>query len=191
MRSHARDDEAEQRRMHAGRRFGGVAPSPAADEELTWFFNRAPMAVDVPSIQGELLARRPPGSPRALERRAEALHAARAIGERLVTAGVHEARVLQALYTDRCWARAIARRLEHLAGVIESLAVVRAAHLAAQRQGRTRAADTATWLEQLADARCEELRGWREEADRACGHALAAYERVRGEVPSVVPQEER
>jgi hypothetical protein len=30
----------------------------------------------------------------------------------------------------------------------------------------------------------------KEQATRACGHAIRAYERVRGDGPSVVPQED-
>jgi hypothetical protein len=64
----------------------------------------------------------------------EALHSAREIRQRLQKLGVREIDVLDALYTERRWSRAIERR--------------------------------------------------------ACGDAITAYERVRGDGPSVVPQED-
>jgi hypothetical protein len=68
---------------------------------------------------------------------------------------------------------------------------VSAEHLGQRMLGLTTAASTTAWLEELVAARSEELRGWREDADAACGRALAAYQRARGKGPSVVPTEDR
>jgi hypothetical protein len=68
---------------------------------------------------------------------------------------------------------------------------VRAEHLGQRMLGRTTASSTTAWLEELVAAQSNELRGWREDADRACGRALAAYQRARGEGASVVPAEDR
>jgi hypothetical protein len=177
--------------MHAGRRFGDVLVSMEADEELVWLFNDAGQQIDWPSIQGALFAGRHPGHPQAMEARAEALHAARKIWGRLQNIGAREGMVLEALYTERVWPRALVRRLGHLIGVVEAMTPVRAEHVGQRMLGRTTAASTTDWLEELVAARSEELRGWREDADRACGRALAAYQRARGAGPSVVPPEGR
>lgn len=176
--------------MHAGRRFGDVVPSRAADAELTWFFNDAATEINRPSVQGALLDDERPGSAEALEARADALHAGRKIWERLQQTGARECRVLEALYADERWPRALARKLVHLAGVVQAMPSVRADYLRARMQGRTTAANATEWLEELAEQCPEELDGWRGQAVRDCERALAAYERVRGKGRSVVPEEE-
>jgi hypothetical protein len=177
--------------MHAGRRFGDVLVSPEADDELTWFFNEAGEQIEPPSIQGILLDGRHPGHPWLLEARAEALHAGRKIWGRMQNIGAREGAVLEALYTERVWPRALVRKLGHLTGVVEATPRVRAEHLGQRMLGRTAAATTTEWLEALVAARSEELRGWRDDALDASGRALSAYERARGKGPSVVPQEDR
>ncbi|HEX8794063.1 MAG TPA: hypothetical protein VF765_24140 [Polyangiaceae bacterium] len=177
--------------MHAGRRFGDVVPSRAADAELTWFFNDAAMEIDQPSVQGALFEDKRPGSAEALDARADALHAGRKIWERLQQIGERECSVLAALYTGECWPRTLARKLVHLAGVVEAMPSVRADYLRAHMQGRTTAANTTQWLDELAEHGPEQLDAWRAQALRACAQALAAYERVRGRTGSVVPEEER
>jgi hypothetical protein len=176
--------------MHAGRRFGDVVPSRAADAELTWFFNQAAMDIERPSVQGALFEDQRPGSAEALEARVDALHAGRKIWERLQRIGERECSVLAALYTEECWPRALARKLVHLTGVVESMPSVRAEYLRARMQGRTTAEDATQWLEELVEQCPKDLDGWREQAVRACAQALTAYERVRGRSGSVVPQEE-
>ena len=153
--------------MHLGRRFGDVFVGLEADEELTWLFNRAAMEIEPSCAHGALYGEPQPGNPEAVLARVEALHAARKIWGRFETSPGHDGRVL------------------------EALAAVRAEHLAAREQGRTAAPDAGAWLEELALAGSERLRGWRERADAACGHAVAAYARARGDGPSVVPSEDR
>ena len=177
--------------MHLGRRVGDVLVGLEADEELTWLFNRAAMEIEPSCAHGALYGEPQPGNPEAVLARVEALHAARKIWGRFETIPVHDGRVLEALYTERWWPRALVRRLGHLVGVVEALAAVRAEHLAAREQGRTAAPDAGAWLEELALAGSERLRGGRERADAACGHAVAAYARARGDGPSVVPSEDR
>jgi hypothetical protein len=101
MNQHARDDETRPAGMHVRHRFGDVTPSIEADDELEWLYDRCAIAVAAPSVQGELLLERHPGSPEAVLARAEAMHAARKICERLRKIGVREQTVLEALYTER------------------------------------------------------------------------------------------
>lgn len=176
--------------MHAGRRFGDVVPSRAADEELTWFFNDAAIEIDRPSVHGALFEDKRPGSAEVLEARADALHAGRKIWERLQQTGERECSVLAALYTEECWPRTLARKLVHLAGVVEAMPSVRAEYLRARMQRRTTAPNATQWLDELAERCPKELDAWRQQAVRACAQALAAYERVRGRTGSVVPEEE-
>jgi len=176
--------------MHAGRRFGDVVVGSALDHELCWYFNRAESATELPSVQGQLLAGRQPGSVGALLSRVEAAHAARKICERLKRLDVRDALVLGALYTERRWPRELVRKLQHLAGVVESLPGVRAQHLGERMAGRTTAPSTTTWLEELVTDRPEQAVEWREEAGRACARAVSAYQHVRGDDESVVPEQE-
>jgi len=176
--------------MHAGRRFGDVVVGGALDHELAWFFNTAESAMELPSVQGQLLAGRQPGSVGALLSRVEATHAARKICERLKSLDVRDALVLAALYTERRWPRALVHKLQHLAGVVESLPGVRAQHLGERETGRTRATSTTAWLDELVADRPEQAVMWREEAGRACARAVSAYQQVRGDDESVVPEED-
>jgi len=171
MNQHARDEETRQAGMHAGHRFGDVVPSIETDDELAWFFNYAALDCSGPSVLGAMRSGRHPGSLGVTEACIEALHSAREIMQRLQKLGGREIDVLDALYTERRWSRAIERRLGHLAPVVEVLT-------------------TTEWLEELVEQHPEEATAWREQATRACGHAIRAYERVRGDGPSVVPQED-
>ncbi len=186
----ARSVSNEREQMHAGRRFGDVVVGAAADHELTWFFNEAESAMELPSVQGQLLAERRPGSPEALLAGAEAIHAGRKIWERLLAVGARDEFVLQALYTARRWPRAIERKLFHLSGVVESLPAVRAQHLFERGRKLTAAATTTAWLEEIVEQRAAEAVAWRDDAARACARALSAYQHVRGEGPSVAPEED-
>ena len=185
------EQETKSSGLHFGRHLGDVQLTKEADEELAWFFNDAASAIDAPSVQGILFDWRDPGDPAIVEARAEALHAARKIWERLQKMGAAEVRILEALYTERRWPRALERRLGYLAGVVEAMPDVRAAHLGERMQGCTAAANTTAWLEELAAERPEKLGAWKREALHACVRALSAHQRVRGTGPSVVPQEDR
>jgi len=185
----ARIVDNEREHMHAGRRFGDVIVGAAADHELTWFFNEAELAMELPSVQGQLLAGRQPGSVGALLSRVEARHATRRICERLKRLDARDALVLEALYTERRWPREMVRKLQHLAGVVESLPGLRAAYLGERMRGRTHATSTTEWLEELVVADPDHAVAWREEAGRACARAVSAYSQVRGDDESVVPEE--
>jgi hypothetical protein len=176
--------------VHSKWQFGDVSPSREAREELRWFFNEAESEVGVPSSFAGLLGGASPASLEATERRAEALHAARKIGERLQAVSVTDVRMLEALYTERPWPRALVRALGVLASPVAALVVVRTEHLRALVAARTQAKTLAAWLEELLAADRDALAPWRPEAELACAMAVAAYERARGKGPSVVPEEE-
>jgi hypothetical protein len=108
-------------------------------------------------------------SPEAIVSGAHAMHQARRIWERLKRIGERHEMVLEALYTERRWPRAIEHRFRHLAGVVEALS---------------------GGFEKLVVDGSEQVAWWREQAANACAHALSAYEKVRGEGPSVAPQED-
>jgi hypothetical protein len=123
-------------RGRSARRFGDVSPSEAADAELSWFFNEAEMAIDVPSNYCMLLAGRSATSLEEQERRIEALHAAGKIHVRLMALRASDVLVLSALYTE------------------------------------------------------QPIPGTQRDVERACAAAVSAYDMVRGDGPSVVPEEE-
>ena len=184
------EKEAQPTGMHLGRRFGDVTPSREADEELAWFCNEAFSAIEPQCAHEGMLGGREPGNPQVVLARAEAIHAARKIWERLQRMGPRAANVVEALYTERVWPGALARRLGHLVGVVEGNPRVRAEWLIAREQGRTAATSTVAWLEELVAARSTEVGEWREQAVDACARALTEYEGVRGDEESVVPKED-
>jgi hypothetical protein len=170
--------------------FGDVSPSKAADEELRWFFNEAESAVEQPSNFIGLLAGLSPTSLEAVEERAEAMHAAGKVRKRLEALSTTHALVLEALYRERVWPRAVTRALGDVAGVIAASATIRVLHLRALAGARTEADTAVEWLEELVAAKAGVLATWRKDAERDCVIALCAYERVRGKGGSVVPDEE-
>jgi hypothetical protein len=171
------------------RKFGEVSPSPAADQELHWFFNEAEIAIDLPTNFRARVAGMSPASVEAMERRAEALHAAGKIKAYLQAIPATDALLLAGLYTERLWPRAVTRMLGTMAGAMEASAIVRLEHVRAVVRGRTERTKPLAWLEELSQARDPRLPVWRRQVEDACAIALCAYERVRGEGPSVVPQE--
>jgi hypothetical protein len=74
-----------------------------------------------------------------------------------------------ALYMERRWPRVIEHRFRHLAGVVEALS---------------------GGFEKLVFDDSEQVVWWREQALKACAYALSAYEEVRGDGPTVAPQED-
>ena len=99
------------RRPRKRRLFRDYAPSAAADAELTWFFNEAEIAMDQPSNFCALLAGASPMSFEHVERRAEAVHAARKIQESLERLRPTDALLLAGLYTERVWSSSVTRAL--------------------------------------------------------------------------------
>jgi hypothetical protein len=176
--------------MHAEHRFDDVSPSAQADEELAWFFNEASCAIGEPSSHAVLIEGAQHSGTERAERRIEALHTASKIWTRLASLSVTDARVIEALYTERPWPAPIVRHLGPVAGVVAAMATVRAEYMTAWMRHQTHAADVATWLEELLARDSRSLAGWRDEARRTCATAVAAYERARGRGPSVVTKEE-
>jgi hypothetical protein len=177
-------------RVRASRyRIGNVSPSAAAERELRWFFNEAASEVDEPSNFAGLLAGMSATSLEAVERRAEAVHAAAKIRGRLQAVSGTDARMLEALFTERPWPARLERRLGVLAGPVVALPVVKAEHLRALMGARTRQKMLAGWLEDLLKADRDALAPWLPEAALACSMAIGAYEGVRGRGPSVVPED--
>lgn len=171
----------------------GASPSPAAEEELFWFFNEAEAAIDQPSTYYPMLRRETALSLEEVEARQEALHAASKIKARLEALSVADALLLAGLYTERPWSERVERALGSgcLAGALVVSASFRAAYMTAVVRGVTKANSAAAWLEEVVRAGGPAaVSAWRQEVERACAHAVRAYERARGEGPSVVPQEE-
>jgi hypothetical protein len=144
----------------------------------------------VPSSFCALLAGLPAGGIEATERRAEALHAAGKIRARLESISVTDARMLESLYRERAWPLRVERALGILAGPVEALAVVRVEHLRAVARMLTETRTVTAWLDELLAADRKALAPWRPEAALLCRMAIRAYERARGNGPSVVPEEE-
>jgi hypothetical protein len=182
----SREDEVE-----SGLKFGDVTPSETANRELRWFFNEAEEACDQPSnYAGLLLGGVSPASLEAMEDRAEAIHAAKKIREWVDAVSLPEALVLEGVYRERVWPRAVARALGPLAGAVAALPTVRVLHMRALVSARTATDSPDEWLEEVARGRPEALVPWRAEAERACANAIRAYERVRGKGECVVPEPE-
>ncbi|MGH7295115.1 MAG: hypothetical protein ACRELB_09290 [Polyangiaceae bacterium] len=169
-------------------RFGGVAPSLAAVEELWWFFNEALIDVEQPSSYEGLLTGDSPVSAAAVERRAEAVHGAWTIHGWLQKLRVFHARMLEALFTERPWPERVEAALGILTGPVESLPLVRAEHLTAIARGQTTMKTVTSWLdERLAWGGERALAAWRREAEMRCATAVLAYELARGNRSSVSP----
>jgi hypothetical protein len=68
---------------------------------------------------------------------------------------------------------------------------VRAEHLCALARGQTSARSVAEWIEEVVRrGRPDLVAEWRQELEVVCATAVRAYERVRGEGPSLVPEME-
>ena len=175
------------------RLFRDFAPSAAADAELTWFFNEAEIAMDQPSNFCALLAGASPTSLEEVERRAEAVHAARKIQEWLERLRPTEALLLAGLYTERVWSSAVTRALPAgLAGAARVSVTVGGAYVHALTHARTEAKTVAAFMEEtVCKGPPSVVASWREKTEVACAIALRAYERVRRGGPCVVPEEER
>ena len=181
----------EARNAHRAFRFGDVSPSAAAHEELWWFFNEAerelapptnPMAAPFDEVWS-LMA--------AVERRAEAVHSASTIWRRLEALRAIESQTLEALYTQRPWSTRLQRALGVLAGPVEALPILRAEYMAAEARRQTRAPTAAAWLEELvARGGPTAVTIWASAAEAACRRAVLAYDAVRGNRPSALPDAE-
>jgi hypothetical protein len=174
---------------HPPRRFREVSPSEAAEAELGWFFNEAETAIDQPSNYQAAIAGVSPTSNEAVERRAEAIHAARRIHDRLRRLRSTDALLLGGLYTEWTWSDAVIHALPGgLAGAARTSISVRATYVHALARAQTRAKNVADFIEEVVrEGRLQPA--LRDEVEVACALAVGAYERVRGAGPSVVPVE--
>ncbi len=170
--------------------FGDVKPSLQAQEELRWFFNEAEREIGEPSAFCALVAGHTASSMDEVERRQEAMHAAGTINRRLQSLGVSHALMLSGLYTEKRWPKLLGRVLGRLAGAVEALPTVRAQYLRALIGAQTKSKCVEAWLEELIQSGGPAaVQDWRREAQLACALASHAYERARGDGPSVVPTE--
>lgn len=135
------------------RLFRDFLPSAAADAELTWFFNEAEIAIEQPSNFQGLIAGASVTSLPEVERRAEAMHAARKIEERLKRLLPTDALLLAGLYTELPWSRAVTRALPGgLAGAARVWVPVLAAYVRTLTRGQTHAKDIAEFVEETVRA---------------------------------------
>lgn len=172
-------------------RLGDVVPSLEALVELRWFFNEAESEMDTPSSFGALDGGCSPTSAEAVERRAEAVHAAGKISRWLKAIPVGHALMLEGVFTEREWPSPVARTLGELAGAVEASPTVRALHLRARVTAKTCTTSVAAWLGEVIErGGAEAVADWRREAEVVCGLAVRAYERARGRGPCVVPWED-
>ena len=124
-----------------------------------------------------------------LGRRIEARHATHKIWDRLKTLEDLDEHIIELLYTDRVWPKSLIRRFGNIVGVVEGLVEVRAGYYGERNKGRTAAASTTAWLEELIAERSQQLAVWKLYALDRCEQAVGAYELVRGVEGSVVPPE--
>jgi hypothetical protein len=174
-----------------GLRLGDVVPSLEALVELRWFFNEAESEMDTPSSFGALDGGCSPTSAEAVERRAEAVHAAGKISRWLKAIPVGHALMLEGVFTEREWPSPVARALGELAGAVEASPTVRALHLRARVTAKTCTTSVAAWLgEVIEQGGADAVANWRREAEVACGAAVRAYDNARGARACVVPGED-
>lgn len=78
-----------------------------------------------------------------------------------------------------------------LAGAAEASVGVRVEYLRALARVQTRANNVAAFVEEVVRrGRKDLMAAWRSEVELSCALAVSAYERVRGDGPSVVPDDE-
>lgn len=177
-------------RGRSGLQFGDVSPSETADKELRWFFNESEAACEQPSNFARLIGGMSPTSLSAVEARAEAIHATGKIRRWLEAVSTSEAAMLEGIYLERVWPKAVARVLGPLAGAVAALPAVPVLHLRALAGARTEADTVFEWMEELAKGGAEVLAKWRQEAELRCAMAIRSYERARGKGECVVLDEE-
>jgi len=185
-------EEIDTRSECGPRKYRDVSPSKAAQAELTWFFNEAESAMDDQSNFCARLAGCGVDTLEAVERRAEARHSAGKIYDRLKRVTSTDALLLSGLYIERYWSDEVEAALPGgIAGAAAVCARVRVEHLRALARAQTRAKDARAFVEEIVrKGRPELVAEWRAELELAPSIAVAAYERVRGNGPSVVPEEE-
>jgi hypothetical protein len=170
----------------------------AAQEELSWFFGQALAEIELPSSWAPTVRRAVFGGPRrrdtrqvdtGAEGRAEALHAARTIYERLKSLPRADIWVLTTLYTPVELPESLVKLCGWLAPLVCELPWTKSKLERAQREGRTRAPTAQEWLTEVVLVHGgAALRPLFDEAQGAAARAVAAYESTRLGFPeSVVP----
>jgi hypothetical protein len=169
--------------------------SPEAVQELVWFFTEAEVAVAAPSnfalVADIALSGRKRGAPvvdDSADDRVEALHAAETIRRRLESLADADVETIVALYTPDIWPPAFEDYFGELAGLVARSRTAMRELADARRRGETTTSSVAQWLaDRIARGDEAGLDALREDAERARGVALRAYDRARGRGPSVVP----
>jgi hypothetical protein len=174
------------------RKYRDVSPTEEAAAELTWYFNDAPVAGDPEANQSARLLGSSIVTLDEVERHIEARHSALKISDRLRRLDIVDAFLLMGLFTERYWSDAVEAALPGgLAGAAAMAPRVRVEQMQALARGQTKAKDARAFVEHVVhEGRPELVAEWREELEVACALAVAAYERVRGNGPSVVPSDD-
>ena len=163
-------------------------PTAETDAEPLWLFEEAEIEIGTPSNWHSLVESSLDGTRRQggggqdfYERRADAYHRASIIVGWLERLSPTDGAVLVAAYQPRPWPHRYELKLRRLAGVVPTLASVRAEYLAAVARGHTEAEDVVRWLDEAIACREDAV------AERAAqaallpyARALAAYRAVRG-----------
>jgi hypothetical protein len=168
-----------------------LVASPAAHAELVWFFNRAEIEVDTPSRCAYLFGCGPsPVSLAAVERRAEAVHAAGKIHRWMQALPAGYPKILAGLYTQWPCPPPLRRALGRVAGAVLQSPEVQMRYAHERSTSRTRARTAALWLlERVESEGAAAFGAWRQSAERQCALALRSYEHVRGPGECAVPEE--
>jgi hypothetical protein len=183
---------------------GPPCVSAAALEELEWFFERALSDIEGPCNHERMSRRLIYGGPLYTdtrqydlggERRAEALHAARTIYERLLSLPDLARWVIRTLFDPPRWTACTAEvedAFGWLSPLVFELPATREMHARAEAERRTGAPIRREWLAEVVARRgFAELQPLLDEAKQAAASALAEYEETRVGFPgSVVPEPE-
>jgi len=175
--------------------------SDAAHRELAWFFGPAACDIEPPSNYDLIVQQATYGGGRGrrgartseggVEARADALHTARIIHERLRGVPRRQVAVLQTLYTPVEWPQAVQELCGWLTPLVCELSRTQRNFEKAEREGTTFAVDRAEWLEEWTERHGPSAAlAALEQAHGLAARALAAYEAVRGSGPSVAPDDE-
>jgi hypothetical protein len=161
-----------------------LAPSPAIEEELRWFFDIEDGDPSCPSNYGRMLSPwTEDGEWRTLEEHAAAERKHRVILSHLKSLSDRDAGVLQCAYAPRPWPARLAKELGRLIGVIVRLSCDRATWPEERGQQLTVDAENAeklyAMLREGGDENLRVLRGLRREAVARFARALGEYVQAR------------
>ena len=185
-------------RFNPPRAVAELRAGAAANEELAWFFERALSEIEVPSNYPSMVRRLLCGRRRLArdtrqaddggERRAEAMHAARIIYDRLDELRSYDRWVICTLYTPAVWPAELEEEWGWLTPLVCALPATEKRFERARRRAKTTANRAVDWL---ADAvrlfGPEPFRDLAEQAQATAAGAMLAYESKRRRPGSVVP----